>query len=298
MDNDVSRVSVKVITAGLFINLFLAAFKLLSGIYGHSRTMVADSVNHMGDVLSDIALLIGVKFWTKPPDATHPFGHRRIETFIALLIGLSIAATAVYIAYDAVTSFGTKHESAPKIIALVAALCGMVIKEFAFRFTDKAGRKLKSPAILAKALDHRSDAIEAVPVSAAVAASIFFPQYAFIDHIGALVVSAFILYISLRVIIPSLAELTDMGASKDICEKVSEICLSVKGVKGMHKLQTRRIGSLWSINVHIQVKGSLTVTEGHKISGAVKYALLNSDMDIIEAHIHVEPGSATRESGK
>jgi cation diffusion facilitator family transporter len=289
MINQVKQQSQKVIILGFFGNIALAIFKFLAGIYGHSQTLVADSINHMGDILTDLALLFGVGFWTAPPDKDHPHGHRRIETFISIIIGLTISATAMYIAWHAVTTFSEKHNQPPKMIALVAALVCMVIKELLYRATYTTGKTHKSPAIIAKAIDHRADAIEGIPVSIAVALSIFVPGWVFIDHIGAFIVSVFIFIMSLRIIIPAFLELTDAGASAELEAKIKKICLMQKGVKSMHKLKTRRLGSLWSVDAHIQVNGNLTVRKGHAIAGCVKHALLDSGLDIIEVTIHTEP---------
>lgn len=290
MENDVKKQSQKVIYAGLGVNAFLAVSKLLAGIYGHSQTMVADSINQMGDILTDIALLFGVNFWTAPPDRTHPHGHRRIETFITIIISITVAASALFIGYRAVVTFNEPHTTPPGIIALVTALFAMVLKEIIYRITYTAGKKIRSPAIIAKALDHRTDAIEAIPVSIAVAISIFKPEWTFVDHIGALIVSVFILQMSVRaIIIPSFLELTDAGADARMCVVIEKLCLECEGVRSIHKLRTRRIGSLWEVELHAQVDGNTTVRNGHVIAGGIKHRLLDSRLDIIDVTVHVEP---------
>lgn len=286
----VKKESQNVILAGLGVNALLAGFKLFAGLYGRSQTMVADSINHMGDMLTDVALLFGVHYWTAPADNDHPHGHRRIETFITLSIGLIIAVSAVYIGYNAIVTFKDPHREPPRIIALFAALFAMVLKEFIYRVTYKTGKKYRSPAIIAKAMDHRTDAIEAIPVSIAVAVSIFKPEWIFVDHVGALIVSIFILQMSFRVIIiPSVLELTDAGADDLMCKKIENLCLACKSVKSIHKLRTRRLGSMWAAELHVQVNGKNTVYKGHDIAGAVKHRLLNSKLDIIDVTVHIEP---------
>lgn len=284
-----NKKSLRVIITGLIGNVFLASLKMAAGIFGHSQTMIADSVNHIGDTASDIMLIIGHKFWTAPPDDTHPHGHRRIETFIAIIVGVLIAFTGIFIGYNAVITFRQPDDVKPELIALYAALFSMVVKELLHRYTVKHGRSLRSPALIAKAADHRADAVEAVPAALAVAGAIFIPEWAFLDHVGALIVSVFIIQMSIKVIVPAFNELTDKGAAPETLASIEDICMDVEGVKSFHKLRTRHLGSMLAVEIHIQIDGDLTVREGHIISGKVKNCLLNSGLDIIDVVIHIEP---------
>ncbi len=281
--------SLKVIIIGFIGNVFLAALKMAAGIFGHSQTMIADSVNHIGDTASDIMLIIGHKFWTAPPDDTHPHGHRRIETFIAIIVGVLIALTGVFIGYNAIITFREPDNTKPQLIALYAALFSMVIKELLHRYTIKHGKSLRSPALIAKAADHRADAVEAVPAALAVAGAIFIPQWGFLDHVGALVVSIFIIQMAIKVIIPSFNELTDKGAMPETLSEIEDVVMTIEGVKSFHKLRTRHLGSMLAVEIHIQVDGGMSVHDGHIIAGKVKNELLNSNLDIIDVTIHLEP---------
>lgn len=284
-----SKRSLRVIIIGLIGNVSLAALKMAAGVFGHSQTMIADSVNHIGDTISDIMLLIGHKFWTAPPDDTHPHGHRRIETFIAIIVGVLIALTGIFIGYNAIITFREPQGAKPELIALYAAIFSMIIKELLHRYTIKHGKSLRSPALIAKAADHRADAVEAIPAALAVAGAIFIPQWGFLDHVGALIVSVFIIQMSIKVIVPSFNELTDKGAPPQTLASIEDLCMKVDGVKSFHKLRTRHLGSMLAVEIHIQLDGDLTVREGHVISGKVKNCLLNSDLDIIDVVIHIEP---------
>ncbi len=286
---DKAEISKKAILTGLAGNIFLMLFKLFAGIYGRSQTMVADSINHMGDILSDLAMFFGVKYWTAPPDETHPHGHHKIEAIISLVIGVMICVSAVIILFNAIVSLNALHKETPGFIALIAAIVSLITKETLYRTVMKAGKEARSTSLMAKAMDHRSDAIESIPVGIAVGASIMIPGWTFIDHIGASIVSIYIFQMGIKVVWPAFNELTDRGASDYEIKSIEALCMKIKGVRSLHKIKTRRLGFGWDVSLHIQVDPKITVKKGHDIAGAVKQSLLKSDLEIIEVTIHVEP---------
>ena len=60
----------KVTIVGALVNVVLAVLKIMIGYIGHSQSLVADGVHSLSDTATDIAILIGVRFWSAPPPAT------------------------------------------------------------------------------------------------------------------------------------------------------------------------------------------------------------------------------------
>jgi len=100
--NQVSEVR-RVTLIGLVINVSLSVLKFAAGILGNSQAVVADAVHSLSDTATDVAVLVGVKFWSKPPDECHPHGHRRIEFLVTIFIGLLLAAVAFGLSYNALS---------------------------------------------------------------------------------------------------------------------------------------------------------------------------------------------------
>ena len=152
--------------AGSAINVALVAFKLISGIVGCSAAMVADAVHSLSDLLTDAVVLLFVHISEKPQDADHDYGHGKYETMASSLIGIVLLVVGAGICYDGVariaTVAGGGHLETPGAIALVAALVSIALKEWAYRFTARVGRRLGSQAVVANAWHHRSDALSSV----------------------------------------------------------------------------------------------------------------------------------------
>ncbi len=105
----------RVTWAGLVVNTFLSALKLACGVLGNSQAVVADGVHSLSDGSTDVAILIGVRYWSKPPDADHPHGHRRIETVVTMGVGLLLAAAAVAMAWRALSTISGVARSSPRM---------------------------------------------------------------------------------------------------------------------------------------------------------------------------------------
>lgn len=296
MSSNNIRETRKITWIGLMINLGLAALKFLFGLFGKSNALIADAVHSLSDLVTDFAVLIGVQFWSKPPDARHPYGHRRIETLVSAAIGVALLVVALGLAYDALKTIRQEHIPQPQWIALYGALLSIFLKEVLYRWTARTGKRIKSPAVLANAWHHRTDALSSIPVALAIAAAAIQPSLAFIDPIGAFVVSLFIIHASWKIIHPALSELIDEGATEEVNRRIADIALAVRGVESVHAIRARRMGTMLHIDLHVMVDPQMSVLRGHEISHDVKRELLERGPDVIDVIIHLEPFNGAENS--
>ena len=279
----------RVLWVGLCLNVVLTGFKFVAGIVGRSQAVVADAVHSLSDLGTDVMLLVGLQYWSAPADADHPYGHRRIETAVTTLLGLILAAVGVGLGYKALVTLHTEPTRPPGAIALVAVMVSIVSKEALYRWSVRVGKKAKSSAMVANAWHHRSDALSSIPPALAVGAAYISPTWSFLDHIGAVMVALFILQAAWRIMRPALSQLVDVAAPRKDREKIEAITLSTKGVKVVHAIRTRYIGSGLGVDLHIMVDSGLTVREGHDISKTVERRLVAEGPDVLDVVVHLEP---------
>jgi len=274
---------------GLTVNVLLSALKMAGGVLGSSQAIIADGVHSLSDSSTDIAILIGVRFWSRPPDESHPYGHRRIETVVTVFIGLALIAVAFGLIGNAIATFQQPHPKTPHWLALAAALVSIVSKEILYRWTVTVGKRIKSSAVLANAWHHRSDAFSSIPTAMAVAIVLFRPSLGFLDHLAAVVVSFFILRVAWNVILPALKQLVDSGASRKDCKQIRSISLATQGVQRVHAIRTRYVGPELLVDLHVLVDPNITVGQGHYIAGQVKWRLLSEGPGVVDVIVHLEP---------
>jgi cation diffusion facilitator family transporter len=274
---------------GLVMNVFLAVFKVIAGIIGNSQAVFADGIHSFSDTVTDIAVIIGSYYWSKPADENHPYGHKRLETIVAIFIGSLLLTAGLGIGWNSLLNLNTKHTSPPGLIAIAAALVSIFIKEFLFQWTDRVGKRLKSPSLIANAWHHRLDSFSSIPVFVAVGVAFFYPSWHILDVLAALIVAVMICYSAIKIILSGFKELVDEGATRETCAQIKEIVLSHEDVKQVHKIRTRYTGSSLQVDLHLVVDGQMTVYDGHKVAEDVKKSILKRGPDVIDVVVHVEP---------
>jgi cation diffusion facilitator family transporter len=279
----------RVTWVGFVVNLFLAAFKIAAGILGNSQALIADAIHSLTDTATDIAVIAGSHFWSRPPDSSHPYGHRRLETLVTVFIGLVLAAAGVGVAWQAVSTLHHDRSATPGIIAAAAALISIISKEIVYRWTAAKARRVHSPALAANAWHHRSDAVSSIPVLVAIGGAIVFPTWSFLDRVGAAVVSIFILHAAVKIIWPGLKELIDAGAPAAMRSRIRSMVHKNKKVHQVHNIRTRYISTSIQVDLHIVVDGSLSVREGHDIAEDVRDRIINEVPEVLDVVVHVEP---------
>lgn len=279
---------------GLGWNAALSVAKFVVGVVGNSQALVADAIHSASDFVTDVAVIVGSHFWNSPPDAEHPYGHRRFETLVTIGIGLAVAAVGVGIGYKAVLALLAGEASHPEVSVAVMALASIVVKEILFRYTRNAGRRIRSQVLEANAWHHRSDAFSSIPVLVAVVFAILLPQLWFADSVGALIVAFFIMHSAIEIAWPGLRQLVDYGASADILEKLKREALSHPKVISLHGFRSRYVGSDLHVDVHIVVDDQMTLKDAHDVAEEVEQLLIDSGENVVDAMVHIDPYNAKR----
>ena len=284
------EISVRRVTwIGLLTNIGLSGLKFAAGYFGRSQALIADAVHSLTDTTTDIAVIAGSHYWSRPPDENHPYGHRRLETLVTAFIGLMLAAAGLGIGWESLSTLHQKGSGPPGWLAFFAALVSIVAKEALYRWTAAVGNRIKSPALAANAWHHRTDAISSLPVLVAVGGALLFPSWSFLDRLGAVIVSLFILHAAMKIIWPAISELIDAGAPEEIQKKIAEFACRTDGVREVHAIRSRYISSSIQIDMHIVVDGGISVREGHTIADAVENNIITGIPEVLEVVVHVDP---------
>ena len=281
----------RVTYAGAAVNLLIAGVKFAGGLAFASQALLADAIHSLSDLITDAALVFGVKFWVSPADEDHPYGHGKIEAVVTGFIALMVAGVALEIGWKGLCALLQGGGSVPDAMAFFVALLSVVAKEALYRWTHAVAKRFNSPATEANAWHHRSDAISSIPVAIAVAVAHFFPSLKWLDAAGAILVGVFILRVAFEIAKPAFQALTDANCGA-VAKEVERIACAVPGVRRVHKVRIRRYGGSMQSDLHVQVARDLTLSQGHAIGHEVKAAILAADIGMADAVIHVEPEDA------
>lgn len=284
----------RVTLVGSVANLLLLIFKFVAGIVGHSAAMLADAVHSLSDFVTDIIVLVFVRISSKPEDEGHDYGHGKYETLATAIIGIILVLVGFGIFWNGVQSIWSflqgESLSEPGMLALVAAVVSIVVKELLYQYTVLRGKSLNSQAVVANAWHHRSDALSSIGTAVGIGGAILLgPAWRVLDPIAAVVVSGFIMKVAVQLLIPCLDELLEKSLPAEVENKIMETILSFPGVSSPHHLRTRRIGSNYAIEVHVRMDGRISLEEAHHTATQIELKLKELFGKNTHVGIHVEP---------
>ena len=284
----------RVTVIGFAVNLLLSAAKLVAGIFGRSSAMVADAVHSISDLATDVVVLLFVKISAKPKDACHKYGHGKYETIASIIIALALGAVGVGICINGAEKIAAvvrgEQIAKPEFIALIAATVSILAKEWLYRYTVKVGRQTDSPAVIANAWHHRSDALSSIGTLIGIGcAYLLGGKWVIADPIAAIVVAAMILKVAIDLLRKGFDELVEGALPSNVEEEIIRIVTEDAAISHPHNLRTRRIGSSIAIEVHIRVDGDMSVRESHSLTESIERRLRERFGESTMIAIHVEP---------
>ncbi len=294
-EDSILKRTTRITTAALAVNILMSLSKLAGGILAGSHALAADGVHSLSDGCTDIAIIIGARYWTRPRDDSHPHGHARIETLISGFIGFFVVITGLYIAWESFGSIVHPPEAPPGWAAFGIAMAAIVIKGFLSRWTLSTARRLRSAALAANAMHQRSDVYSSIPVAVVVLAARLDDSLILLDGIGGVFVSLFVLRMGYSILRPALWQLTDTAAPPEIIQELRRIAMSIEGVRDVHDLRTRYQGEGIQTDMHIVVDGSMPVEEAFRIVQRVEEELRRSGPGVVDALVRLEPGPADQD---
>ncbi len=286
----------KITHLSIWINIVLTGLKLAAGVFGRSQALIADAVHSLSDFATDIAVLIGLRFTSKPQDSDHAYGHGKYETLVAAVIGLALAYVGARIAGTSIQRiFHAMHGDPlpmPSAFAFWAAVLSIVVKEWLYRATMKVARATGSASLVANAWHHRSDAFSSIATAAGVGAAAFLgDDWLILDPIAALFVSVFLLKVAWRILREQLGDLTDQSLAPALCEEILAMARAIPGITAPHNLRTRMVGRIPVIDLHIRLRADLPLAAAHEIATRLETDLRRRFGKETIANLHLEPYS-------
>jgi len=279
---EVTRVLVRV----LALNVAVALAKILFGYASGAISVLSDGFHSLTDAGSNVVGLVGIRAARRPPDADHPYGHRKYETVAAALVTVFLLLVVVEVlrnAFNHLSGRSAPHEisTASFVVMIVTVVVNLTV----VAYETRAGRRLSSEVLMADATQTRGDVWSSLTVIAAlVGARAGLP---ILDPLAALVVAGFIGYSGFQI-----ATTTTMILSNRIViaeGDIEQIVMSVPEVLGCHQIRTRGPADHVFLDLHVWFPPSMPLLDAHRLSHVVKDRLMERYPQIVDAIIHIEP---------
>ncbi|MFP4091409.1 MAG: cation diffusion facilitator family transporter [Cyclobacteriaceae bacterium] len=283
---------------GIIVNLLLAITKVSLGFIADSQAVIGDGIDSLSDVATYTITLFTARIASKPPNVHFPYGYSRAETIAAKLLSFFILFAGAQLLFGNALQLieGDKRE-VPGMLAIYVTVFSILAKLLLSVWQFRMGKKTASRMLTANAENMRADIILSASVLIGVGATLYF-QKPVIDTILAIVVSLWILRVGFKIFMESNTELMEGAEDVSVYEQVFRAADSVDGAYNPHRARIRRMSSFYLIDLDIEVDGSMTVAESHKIGVAVENEIKARLDNVYDIMIHIEPKGNVEEDEK
>ena len=278
---DVTRVLYRV----LFLNLAVAIAKIVLGYATGAVSILSDGFHSLTDSASNVVAIVGVSVARQPPDARHPYGHRKYETIASLGILVFLVVVLVEVLTAAADRFvnGGSPRVFPEGIALMTLT--LVVNLWVVSYELREGRRLKSEVLRADAKHTRSDVLTTGAVLGALAAVWW--GYPLLDPMAALLVAGFIGHACWSIAQEASRILSDEIVLPEA--QIRAVVQSVPEVIGCEKIRTRGSADYAFLDLHLWLRGNMPLDAAHATSHVVKDRLMTNFPQLADVVIHIEP---------
>ena len=291
-ENEFQRVANRVSFITIVQNALLSIFKLVAGIFAHSNAMISDAIHSASDVFSTIVVIIGVKLASKESDKEHPYGHERLECVAAIVLAMVLFITGLEIGIAALKDIVQGNYGdleVPGMLALIAAIVSIVVKEAMYWYTRHYAKKIDSSALMADAWHHRSDALSSIGAFVGIGGAMLgFPV---MDAVASLVIFVFIVKAAYDIFKDAMDKMVDHSCDAKTEKALYDCVMKHEQVLGIDLLQTRIFGNKIYVDVEIQVNGSYTLEQAHMIAEEVHENIEHNFPKVKHIMVHVNPAN-------
>lgn len=293
-EKQIKRATAQMAGVGIIGNVFLAIFKFLAGIFGHSAAMLSDSIHTLSDVFATLIAFVGVTISRKEADGKHPYGHERLECVASLLLAGILFATGAGIGWTCIRAMvdGSYQEAElPGMLAVIAAIVSIAVKEAMFWYTIYYAKKLRSSAFKADAWHHRSDALSSIGALAGiVGARHGFP---ILDQVAGIVICLMILWVALGIFRDAVDKMLDTACDADFEEGLKQFVIRFAAQTGQEigidLVRTRIFGEKVYVEMEIGLDGEMKLREAHDVAERLHDEVEKEYPDVKHVMIHVNP---------
>ena len=284
-----ARTGHRIALAGIAASAVLATLNIVVGLVTQSTSVVATGVEFAGDVLASTVVLLGMIVAVKPADENHPYGHGRVETLAAFIVGIILVAGGIGICWNSLQAVGDTHPP-PSPAAIAVLMLAIAVRGVMSAIKFRVGRRIHSASLVADAWNDTVDILAATAALTAVALAMYdSSRFLAADHYGGFAVGIIVILTGLRVLRDASLELMDTMPSGDMIAGVRAAALDVPGVLGVDKSYARKTGFKYHVDLHIEVDPTLSVAASHVISGRVRARVREQLGWVADVLVHVEP---------
>ena len=268
------------------INVILAFLKIISGTVFKSTSLLADGINSLSDLITNILVIIGLKVGANPEDKDHPFGHGKIESVFSVIIGTFIILTAFDLIRENMGNLiSPENKMIFGFVPVIVTIVAIIIKIFQLMFMKYKTRDYRSQLINSLLKDYKSDIVISSAVLLGIMLSKFNPLF---DTFVGMGVAIYIIREGYKLIKENALILLDSQDEK-LLESIKKDIFDFEEIENAHDFRMTTSGKDIYIFADIRVNKEMSVHEAHEITNKISKFVRHKYINVKKVLIHLEP---------
>ena len=247
----------------------LTIVKIIAGLVTHSMAVIASALESVLDLMMSALNFFAFRMASKPPDAEHAYGHGKVESLAGLFQSLFIAASGLFVAYEAIRRLfhGSYVTEIPLGIgAIVFSAFMTMLLAWRLRVLSRQNRSL----ILGTEKTHYTMDFLVYGGVLLALILVWTTGNAVWDLIVSILVAAYILKEAFVILRRACSELLDRGLSNTELKQIKMIVLRYHpAIVGIHNLRSRMVGNQIFLDFHIEIRGEDNFKKAHDMTEAL-----------------------------
>ncbi|MDQ7061650.1 MAG: cation diffusion facilitator family transporter [Sulfurimonas sp.] len=267
----------------------LVVMKMTVGILSGSIAVLASAIDSMLDLIVSLFNYFALHTAEKDPDDQFHYGRSKIEPLAAVIEGVVISFSALFIFYEALVKIAHPRAMERMNESIGVMIVSFIITAFLVAFLNSVAKKTKNMVIKADALHYRTDLFSNGAVLMALVL-ISYTAEELIDPILGISIAIYMIYSAIPIIKEGILMLLDAALENEDLQKIKDVLAAEPIIKDYHYLQTRESGSHIFVSVHAVFNVSISLYDAHIVSDAVEEKIRNLFPDK-KTHIlmHMDP---------
>ncbi|MCD6172750.1 MAG: cation transporter [Sulfurimonas sp.] len=267
----------------------LVLIKMTVGILSGSIAVMASAIDSMLDLIVSMFNYFALNTAEKDPDNQFHYGRSKIEPLAAVIEGVVVSLSALFILYEALVKISHPRDTAHMPESIAVMIVSFIITAFLVYFLNYVAKKTKNMVIKADALHYKTDLYSNGAVLMALVL-ISYTAEELIDPVLGIGIAIYMIYSAIPIIKEGVLMLLDAALESEDVEKIIEVIKSEPVVTDYHFLQTREAGSNIFVSVHLVFNVSISLYDAHliadKIEDKIKALFEDNKTHVL---IHMDP---------
>lgn len=283
------RLEKKATVVSTSVAAMLVLMKMTVGVFSGSIAVLASAIDSLLDLTVSLFNYFALHNAEKDSDDKFHFGRSKIEPLAAVIEGVVISFSALFIFYEAIAKIINYKPMEYMGTSIAVMIASFVITAFLVAFLNHVAKKTKNMVIKADALHYKTDLFSNGAILLALALISITGEH-LIDPILGMGIALYMIYSAIPIVKEGLLMLLDAALSHEDVTRIEAVLQVQNEINGYHDLKTRESGSHIFISVHIVFNVSISLYDAHLISDKLE-AKIRSLFDGKHVHvlIHMDP---------